>query len=238
MQTRGKRFTVLGAGRSGLASVRLLLKKRAKVFISDSGAKKKYQDAVKELEGLGVEYEFGENTHRVLEADVIVISPGVPQDSPILVLAKEKDIPVVGEIELASQFATSPMVAITGTNGKTTVTTLTYEIFKQAGWNAVVAGNIGTAFADVVEQDLGERGIFILEISSFQLDTIKTFRPKISALLNITPDHLDRYKNYETYIQSKFRVTENQRGHDIFVYNHDDDIVRSFADTLSIRTAG
>jgi UDP-N-acetylmuramoylalanine--D-glutamate ligase len=238
MQTRGKRFTVLGAGRSGLASVRLLLKKRAKVFLSDSGTKKKHVEAIKELEELGVEYEFGNNTHRVLEADAIITSPGIPQDVPILLLAKEKNIPVIGELELASEFATAPIVGITGTNGKTTTTTLTAEIFKQAGWNAITAGNIGKAFADVAEEELGERGVFVLEVSSFQLDTIRSFRPKVSALLNITPDHLDRYKNYESYIQSKFRITENQRGHDIFVYNHDDDVVRSFADTLSIRTLG
>jgi UDP-N-acetylmuramoylalanine--D-glutamate ligase len=238
MQTRGKRFTVLGAGKSGLASVRLLVKKRAKVFLSDTASKKKHADTIKELDQLKVEYEFGANTHRVLESDMIIISPGIPNDTPILVLAREKGIPIIGEIELASEFATYPIIAITGTNGKTTTTALTGEIFKNAGWKVVVAGNIGTAFADVVEQDLGERGVFVLEVSSFQLDTIKTFRPKISAIINITPDHLDRYKNYEAYIQSKFRITENQRGHDILVFNYDDDVVRSFADTLSFRTLG
>lgn len=236
MQTRGKRFTVLGAGKSGLASVRLLLRKRAKVFLSDSAPKEKCRDAANELDELGVEYEFGDNTHRVLEADMIVSSPGVPQDAPILALAREKNIPIIGEIELAAEFATAPIVAITGTNGKTTTTALTGEIFKQASWNAVVAGNIGTAFAAVAEENLGERGVFVLEISSFQLDTIKNLRPKVSALLNITPDHLDRYKNYEAYIQSKFRIAENQKGYDVFVYNHDDAVVRSFADTLAIRT--
>src|SRR5512134_2583235 len=119
MQTRGKRFTVLGAGKSGLASVRLLLKKRAKVFLSDSAPKKKHLETISELDKLGIEYEFGDNTHRVLEADSIVISPGVPNDAPILTLAREKHVPIIGEIELASEFATSPIVAITGTNGKT-----------------------------------------------------------------------------------------------------------------------
>lgn len=238
MQTRGKRFTVLGAGRSGLASVKLLLKKRAKVFLSDSAPKKKHAATIRQLEQLTVDHEFGANTHRALEADMIVVSPGVPSDAPILVLAREKNIPIIGEIELASEFATHPIVAITGTNGKTTTTSLTGEIFKQAGWNTVVAGNIGTAFADVTDQDLGERGIYILEVSSFQLDTIKSFRPKVSAILNITPDHLDRYKNYEAYIQSKFHIADNQRGHDILIFNYDDEVVRSFADTLSFRTLG
>lgn len=238
MQLRGKRFTVLGAGRSGLASVRLLLKRRAKVFLSDSGPKSKYPDAISELDALGVPYEFDGNTHLVLEADTIVISPGVPSDAPIVVLARGKNIPIIGEIELAYACAEAPIVAITGTNGKTTATTLTGEIFKTAGWNTAVAGNIGTAFADVVESTVGEKSVNVLEVSSFQLDSIREFRPKVSAILNITPDHLDRYKNFEAYVQSKFRITENQRGHDILVYNHDDEIVRSFADTLSIRAYG
>jgi UDP-N-acetylmuramoylalanine--D-glutamate ligase len=238
MQTRGKRFTVLGAGRSGLASVRLLLKKRAKVFLSDSASAKKLADTAKVLEELGVEYEFGKNTHAALEADTIVVSPGVPLDTPILKLAREKNIPIIGEIELASEFAEAPIVAITGTNGKTTTTTLTGEIFGADSWNTVIAGNIGTAFADVVEDAQGEKAVCVVEVSSFQLDTIKSFRPKVSVILNITPDHLDRYKNYEAYIQSKFRITENQRGHDIFIFNYDDEVLRSFADSLAIRTLG
>jgi UDP-N-acetylmuramoylalanine--D-glutamate ligase len=238
MQTRGKRFTVLGAGKSGLASVRLLLKHRGKVFVSDSMKVLKLTEAKKELDELGVPYEFGTNSHKVLEADSIVISPGVPVTIPILDLARSKNIPIIGEIELASGFAEAPIIAITGTNGKTTTTTLTGEIFKEAGWNAIVAGNIGTAFADVVEDTVGEKAVNVLEVSSFQLDTIKDFRPKVSALLNITPDHLDRYKNYEAYIQSKFRIAENQKGHDIFIYNYDDEVVRNFAETVNVRTLG
>ncbi len=238
MQTRGKRFTVLGAGKSGLASVRLLLKHRGKVFVSDSMKASKATDAKKELDELGVAYEFGSNSHQVLEADTIVISPGVPITSSILDLARSKNIPIIGEIELASGFADAPIVAITGTNGKTTTTALTGEIFKDAGWNTIIAGNIGTAFADVVENAVGEKAVNVLEVSSFQLDTIKDFRPKVSALLNITPDHLDRYKNYEAYIQSKFRIAENQKGHDIFIYNHDDEVLRNFAETVNVRTLG
>jgi len=238
MQTRGKRFSVLGAGKSGLASVRLLLKHRAKVFVSDSMKASKATDAKKELDELGVPYEFGTNSHQVLEADTIVISPGVPLGIPILDLARQKNIPIIGEVELASGFAEAPIAALTGTNGKTTTTTLTGEIFKDAGWNTVVAGNIGTAFADVVEDTVGEKAVNVLEVSSFQLDTIKDFRPKVSALLNITPDHLDRYKNYEAYIQSKFRIAENQKGHDIFIYNHDDEVLRNFAETVNVRTLG
>jgi UDP-N-acetylmuramoylalanine--D-glutamate ligase len=238
MQVRGKRFSILGAGKSGLAVARLLKTRRAKVFLSERGKKNKFEDAARELDEIGVEYEFGDNTHRVLDADYIILSPGVPIDAPIVKLAREKQIKILSEIEIAFDQCEAPIVAITGTNGKTTTTTLVGEIFKRAGWNAFVAGNIGIAFSEIVDQAKGEKAIVVLEVSSFQLDAIDTFRPKVSALLNITPDHLDRYKNYEAYIQSKYRIVENQKGYDVFVYNHDDDHARNCADTVNIRTLG
>jgi UDP-N-acetylmuramoylalanine--D-glutamate ligase len=238
MLVRGKRFSILGAGRSGLAVARLLKSRRAKVFLSEMGAKEKFEDMARQLEEIGVEYEFGDNTHRVLEADAIIISPGVPLQAPIVTLARQQGIKIISEIELASQFCEVPIVAITGTNGKTTTTTLVGEIFRNAGWTTFVAGNIGVPFADIVDQARGEKCVVVLEVSSFQLDTIDTFRPKVSALLNITPDHLDRYPNYEAYIQSKFRIFENQKGYDVFVYNNDDETVRSCAETLPIKALG
>jgi UDP-N-acetylmuramoylalanine--D-glutamate ligase len=238
MLVRGKRFSILGAGKSGLAVARLLKTRRAKVFLSEKGKKDKFADAAHELDEIGVEHEFGDNSHRVLEADYVVLSPGVPIDAPIVKLAREKQIKILSEIEIAFDQCEAPVVAITGTNGKTTTTTLVGEIFKRAGWNAFVAGNIGIAFSEIVDQAKGEKAIVVLEVSSFQLDAIDSFRPKVSALLNITPDHLDRYKNYEAYIQSKYRIVENQKGYDTFVYNHDDDNVRNLADTVNIRTLG
>lgn len=238
MQLRGKRFTVLGAGRSGLAVARLLKTRRAKVFLSESGPEKKFESAAEELREIGVEYEFGENTHLVLDADTIVISPGVPLDTPIVELARRKGIPIVSEIELAYAVCEAPIVAITGTNGKTTTTTLVYEIFKKAGWNAFAAGNIGVPFASIADQAKGEKTVVVLEVSSFQLDTIAEFRPKVSAILNITPDHLDRYPSYEAYIQSKFRIVENQKGYDTFVYNADDETVQNCAETVTFRSLG
>ncbi len=238
MLVRGKRFSILGAGKSGLAVARLLKTRRAKVFLSEKGKKNKFEDAARELEEIGVEYEFGDNTHRVLDADYTVLSPGVPIDAPIVKLAREKQIKILSEIEIAFDQCEAPIVAITGTNGKTTTTTLVGEIFKRAGWNTFVAGNIGVAFSEIVDQAKGDKSIVVLEVSSFQLDAIDTFRPKISALLNITPDHLDRYKNYEAYIQSKYRIVENQKGYDVFVYNHDDEHARNCADTVNIRTLG
>jgi UDP-N-acetylmuramoylalanine--D-glutamate ligase len=238
MYYRGKRYSVLGAGRSGLAAVRLLLRRRAKVFVSESASEEKMKQAADELRALQVDAEFGGHTHRVLDADIIITSPGIASETPILELARRKEIPIIGELELASDLAEAPIVAITGTNGKTTTTMLTAEIFRRAGWQTAAAGNIGTAFSDVVESITGDNAVFVLEVSSFQLDTIKDFRPKVSAILNITPDHLDRYTNYEQYVQSKFRIVENQKGHDVFVYNYDDVIVRNLADTVTIRTYG
>jgi UDP-N-acetylmuramoylalanine--D-glutamate ligase len=238
MLVRGKRFSILGAGRSGLAVARLLKTRRAKVFLSDQAKQDKCAAAAKELEEIGVEFEFGGNTHRVLEADYIVVSPGVPLDAPILKLARDKHIKILSEIEIAFDQCEAPVVAITGTNGKTTTTTLVGEIFKKAGWNTFVAGNIGLAFSEIVDQAKGEKAVVVLEVSSFQLDAIDSFRPKVSAILNITPDHLDRYKNFEAYVQSKFRIVENQKGYDSFVYNHDDENVRNCADTVNIRALG
>src|SRR5947209_910756 len=142
MQIRGKRFSILGAGRSGLAVARLLKTRRAKVFLSEAAKKSKYEDVAKELDEIGVEYEFGDNTHLVLEADYVVLSPGVPLDAPIVKLARDKNIKIISEIEVAFDVCESPVVAITGTNGKTTTTTLVGEIFKKATWNTQVAGNI------------------------------------------------------------------------------------------------
>ncbi|MEO6939490.1 MAG: UDP-N-acetylmuramoyl-L-alanine--D-glutamate ligase [Candidatus Kapaibacterium sp.] len=236
MYTRGKKFSILGAGRSGLAVARLLKKRRAKVFLSEQGKATNFADVKQELEEIGVEYEFGENTHRVLDADAIVISPGVPQDAPIVELARTKGIKIISEIEIAFEFCEAPIVAITGTNGKTTTTALIGEIFKHAGWSIQVAGNIGTPFAEIVDDAKGPKSVVVLEVSSFQLDTIDTFRPKVAILLNITPDHLDRYPNFEAYVQSKFRIAENQKGYDTFIYNADDEIVRNFAETVNVKT--
>ena len=238
MQVRGKRFSILGAGRSGLAVARLLKTRRAKVFLSEKAKQDKFPSVAKELEDIGVEFEFGDNTHRVLDADYVVISPGVPLDAPILKLAREKNIKILSEIEVAFDQCEAPVVAITGTNGKTTTTTLVGEIFKKAGWNTLVAGNIGLAFSEIVDQAKGEKAVVVLEVSSFQLDAIDAFRPKVSAILNITPDHLDRYKNFEAYMQSKFRIFENQKGYDVFVYNYDDANVCNVAETVTIRALG
>lgn len=185
------------------------------------------QKAIAELTRLDIAYEFGENTEKVLNAEAIIVSPGVPNDASIVRQARSKGLKVVAEIEVASWFCKGPIVAITGTNGKTTTTALTGRMLEDAKNPTLVAGNIGLAFSEVVAQT-NEQTIAVLEVSSFQLDNIETFHPRVAAILNITPDHLDRYENsMEKYIASKCRIFENQRSGDSIIYNSDDDIVRT-----------
>ncbi len=179
-----------------------------------------------ELEAAGVESEFGENTDRALGADVIVVSPGVPSDAPVIKRAVEKALPVVSEVEVASWFTKSDIIAVTGTNGKTTTTTLIGRMLADARIPSTTGGNIGVAFSEIVNE-LTPQSKVVLEISSFQLDTSVLFRPRVSVLLNITPDHLDRYENqFEKYVASKCKIFEHQSHGDTLVYNADDEVVR------------
>lgn len=222
----GKKFGVIGGARSGLAVARLLTGHGARVFLSDKAPAEKMIEAIAELKRAGLDHEFGGNTEKVLAADVLVLSPGVPSDVPIVRQALKKGLRIVSEIEVASWFCEAPIVALTGTNGKTTTTTLAGRIFEDARKPVQVAGNIGVAFSQVVE-NANKQSTVILEVSSFQLDSIETFKPNISVLLNITPDHLDRYDHsMEKYIDSKCRVFINQSAGDTIIYNYDDDIVR------------
>jgi UDP-N-acetylmuramoylalanine--D-glutamate ligase len=227
VQIRGQKFSIIGGARSGIAVAKLLKLHGAEVFLSETAPAEKMQLAIAELNQHNIAHELGDNTENVLQADVIVLSPGVPSDVPLVKQALVKGLRVVSEIEVASWFCKGPIVGITGTNGKTTTTTLVGRIFEDVKKPSVVAGNIGVAFSEVVER-VTEESTAILEISSFQLDTVDTFRPKVSALLNITPDHLDRYEHsMEKYIASKCRIFENQRGGDTIVYNYDDTLVRT-----------
>jgi UDP-N-acetylmuramoylalanine--D-glutamate ligase len=222
----GKRATVIGGARSGLAVARLLAGAGAQVFLTEKGEPTHGLEAA--LDAAGVAYEFGGHTRRALDADFFAISPGVPSTINIVQQAERSGLKVYSEIEVASWFCRAPIVAITGSNGKTTTTSLIGYIFRKAGRSTVVAGNIGYPFADYV-RGLAPEAVVVLEVSSFQLDHIDTFRPRVSLLLNITPDHLDRY-NYDLnqYAQSKFRIFENQRDDDVIVYNHDDALVREY----------
>lgn len=228
-EVRGARVSVIGGARSGVAVAQLLLSKGATVFVSDNGAPESLKKFLPELESVksnGGAYEVGLHSERVFDADLIVVSPGVPTDSAVIRQAERREIRVISEVELGSWFCPAPIVAITGTNGKTTTTSLTGRLFHDAKRNHVVAGNIGNAFSGVVG-DLNPDSVAVLEVSSFQLDHIEAFRPKVSVLLNITPDHLDRYGGiFARYIGSKCRIFENQTPDDILIYNFDDEETR------------
>jgi UDP-N-acetylmuramoylalanine--D-glutamate ligase len=226
-----RNITIIGAARSGVAAAKLLKRKGCNVFLSDAtGQDKIAPEFLEEIRKNEISYELGRHSERVYEADVIIVSPGVPQNSEVIQNALKKGIEVVSEIEAASWYCKGKVIAITGTNGKTTTTTLIGEIFKDAGYKTFVCGNIGIAFSDIVDQ-ADEKSIIVLETSSFQLDNIKTFRPFISILLNITPDHLDRYESFEKYTESKMRIAENQDKNDYFVFNYDDELVKNSAKT-------
>lgn len=219
--------TIIGAARSGVAAAKLLKRKGCNVFLSDATKEENIGSAfLEEIRKNEIAHELGSHSSRVYDADVMVVSPGVPQTSEVIQTALKKGIDVVSEIEAASWFCKGKVIAITGTNGKTTTTTLIGEMFRDAGYKTFVCGNIGIAFSDIVDQT-DDKSIVVLETSSFQLDNIKTFRPFISILLNITPDHLDRYESFEKYIESKMRIAENQDKTDYFVFNYDDELVKN-----------
>lgn len=225
-EVKGKRFSVLGGARSGLAVAGLLKRFGADVFLSDRAPLEKMQGAQRELDALSIPAEFGENSPRVLDADVVVLSPGVPSTAPLVQEALARGRLVVSEVEVAGWFCRAPIVAVTGTNGKTTTTSLLGRMFADAKRPSAVGGNIGVAFSEIVG-GLTAEGTAILEISSFQLDHIRAFRPRVSVLLNITPDHLDRYDHeFEKYRVSKCRIFENQRSGDTLIYNDDDAVAR------------
>jgi len=224
MDVRGKHISVIGAARSGLAVARLLTRHGAHVLVSDH--KPDQGGLQKTLMEEGIESEFGGHTQRVDHADFLVLSPGVPDSAPPVAEAIRTGTPVHSEIEVASWFCKGPVIGITGSNGKTTTTALTGHIFKTANRKHVVGGNIGRPFSDFADtMDADETAI--LELSSFQLDHIDSFKPSVSVLLNITPDHLDRYGyRFEDYARSKCRVFENQSAGNWIIYNEDDIVVR------------
>ncbi len=220
-----KRLVILGAGESGLGAAILGKTKGYEVFVSDFGTiKDQFRE---ELMESSIEFEQGKHTESlVLNADVVVKSPGIPDSVPIIQKLQEKEIEIISEIEFAGRFTNAKMICITGSNGKTTTTTLVYEIFKRAGFNVGLAGNIGYSLARQVAQDNFD--FYVIELSSFQLDNMYQFKANIGVLLNITPDHLDRY-NYQmqNYVDSKFRLLQNQEAEDHFIYFADDPIIKT-----------
>ena len=216
------KLVILGGGESGTGAAVLGKQKGWEVFLSDKSPLKEVYK--KELDAKGIRWEEGQHTEsEILSADCIIKSPGIPHKVPIVQQAKAKGIEIISEIEFASRYTDAKIIAITGSNGKTTTTTLVYHLLKEAGLSVAVGGNIGYSFARLVAQEPKE--YYVLEISSFQLDDITSFHPHIALLLNITPDHLDRY-NYEfqNYIDAKMRITEFQQAADFLIYDADDPV--------------
>lgn len=228
-----KRIVILGAGESGAGAAVLAKKEGFDVFVSDMS---KINDKYKKiLDDHNIEWEEGHHTEeKILNASEIIKSPGIPKEAPMIKKVMEKGIHIISEIEFASRYTTSKMVCITGSNGKTTTTSLIYHIFKEAGYDAGLAGNIGKSLALQVAEDPHE--YYIIELSSFQLDNMYDFHANIAILLNITPDHLDRYDFcMQNYVDAKMRIIQNQTENDSFIYWNDDPIIKKELEKYDIK---
>ncbi len=228
-----KRIVILGAGESGAGAAVLAKKQGFDVFVSDMSAiTEKYK---KQLDSHAISWEEGQHTaSMILNADEIIKSPGIPDTAPMVAKAIDAGIPIISEIEFAGRYTHSKMVCITGSNGKTTTTSLIYHIFKEAGYDVGLAGNIGNSLALQVAED--PHDYYVIELSSFQLDNMYEFRANIAILLNITPDHLDRYDNcMQNYVDAKMRIIRNQTSEDAFIYWNDDPIIKRELEKYDIK---
>ncbi len=235
MELSGKKITVIGLGKTGISTAIFLKKRGANVLVTDSSKDNKLFDAANKLQNIGVSVELGAcGSSSFLNSEIIVLSPGVPHRIEPVLSAAKSGATVIGEIELASRFIKEPILAITGTNGKTTTTTLVGKMLEESGLKAFAGGNIGKPLIDYV--DCGNKAdIIVAEISSFQLDTIDAFRPKVSVLLNITEDHLDRYPDFNAYANSKKRIFENQQDGDCAIFNASDRNISLMAKDIKCR---
>ena len=228
-----KKLVILGGGESGVGAALLAKQQGYEVFVSDeSSLKENYHN---ELQKAGIDFEEGgHHEEKILNADQVMKSPGIPEKNEIVKKIRAKGIEIISEVELAYRFkGNSKIIAVTGSNGKTTTTALIYHICKAAGRDCAMVGNIGHSFARQVAKEA--KDLYVAEISSFQLDDIKTFRPDIAVLTNITEDHLDRYDyNFENYIRSKFRIAMNQQQNDFFIYCADDEVTMKYLNQFNI----
>ena len=227
-----RRIVILGGGESGVGAAILSHTKGYDTFLSDSGTiSPKYKSRLDEY---GIEWEEGKHSvERILCADEVIKSPGIPNDAPIIEKLRSKNIPVISEIEFAGRFTNAKMVCITGSNGKTTTTMLTYHILKEAGIDVGLAGNVGRSLA--LQVAIEPHDVYVIELSSFQLDNMYDFKANIAVLLNITPDHLDRYDHkMENYVAAKFRILQNQTGEDSFIFWENDPIIAAQLKRLKI----
>ncbi len=221
-------ISVIGLGQSGIAIAQLANYLGSKVFISDSSASNSVKQNLESLKSIGIKGEIGGNTDRIFNTKLMVISPGVAADSSVVLGAKDRGIKVIGEIEFASLFTNSPIIGVTGSNGKSTTVHALAEMCQTDKVHGVLAGNVGLAFSSKVLEELqnpDSNRVYILEISSFQMEFIEHFRPFISIFLNVSPDHLDRHKTFDNYLKAKLRLAENQTEKDYLIYNADDNIL-------------
>ncbi|MBU0528697.1 UDP-N-acetylmuramoyl-L-alanine--D-glutamate ligase [bacterium] len=221
-------ISVIGLGRSGVAIARLANYLGSKVFISDNSSSDSIKVNLHSLESMGIKGEIGGCSDKIYTCDLMVISPGIPADSPIIIESQKRGIRIIGEIEFASLFTNSPIIGVTGSNGKSTTVHALFEMCQSEDIHGVLAGNIGLAFSDKVLEELHNpdpKRVYILEISSFQMEFIENFHPHISIFLNISPDHLDRHKTFKNYLNAKLRLAENQTENDCVIYNADDKIL-------------
>jgi UDP-N-acetylmuramoylalanine--D-glutamate ligase len=235
MLVTGKKVLVVGMARSGLAAAEFLSKRGARVKVSDKRPGNELETEVEFLRRNDIGYEVGGHVeHSFLDADLVVVSPGVPLKLSLLQKASQSGKEVISEVELASRFLRGRVIGITGSNGKTTTTTLVGEMLKAAGFPTQVGGNIGMALTSLVDRSTPET-ITVIELSSFQLEAIPTFRPDVAVLLNITPDHLDRYDSFDDYARAKLNILRNQRSSDFAVLNLEDDILRLSGQSIGSR---
>ena len=236
MDVKGKRVLVVGLGKSGVAAALFLQARGARVSVSDAKTEEELRSEIPALLDKGITVETGGHGNRTFrDQDLIVVSPGVPYDVAQLQQARTQGVPVIGEVELASQFLRGHIVAITGSNGKTTTTALTGEVISMGGYESLVGGNIGTPAISLVGEATDDT-YSVLEISSFQLETIESFHPQIAVVLNVTPDHLDRHRTFQAYVAAKARIFENQASQDYAVLNADDPTCLRLADDARAHT--
>ena len=234
IEVGGKKISVIGAARSGIGAAKLIKKLGGIPFVSDFGLKEKLKESLNQLENENINYEYGGHSDKVYDSDLMIISPGVPNDSAVIQNALRRGIKLISEIEFAYRYCKGKIIAVTGTNGKTTTTSLCGHVFNTCGYKTLVAGNIGVAFSEIV-LDVKEGEFVSLEVSSFQLDLIEKFKPAAALILNITPDHLNRYENsLQKYSESKQRIYMNQDEEDFLILNKDNQaVMRSLRDYKS-----
>ena len=241
IEIHGKKIVILGSALSGVAAAKLAVRQGADVFVSDNQDTLANQDTLIELKALGIPGELGQHSDQIYDADLWIISPGIAQDSELVQKAQSNDIPIISEIEFASWFTEAPILAITGSNGKTTTAHLLAEMIQTDDLHGALAGNVGIPFAEMVLEDLENpdpKRVWVLEISSFQMEFIEHFKPYIAIFLNITPDHLNRYPSMKEYIAAKMNMWSRQTAEDFIVYNADDTIlVEEIAESTSRKIA-